>query len=505
MFISFVTYTTRSNMAMALVTMVRPPERENTSHPDLCPSLLQDTPEESDIDGTDTGEAFDWSPQLQGSVLSCFFWTYTLLQLPSGYVAGRFGGRLPITISFAITAVVTALGPTFAHSSPYLFIASRAFMGIFQAAIYPGMFVIILTWMPIQERSMAWALCDSGIHIGNIVMYFSSGFLIQRFTWTSMFYSPAVGAVIAFIATAILLRNKPEDHFLITDEEIAFIKQSSDLESKKDCEMQASGESESDSNSMDRVSLDHSIISSDKGHQYAIPWKKIMTNKVVIVLLFFKFCRALAFATVTANMPGYFKNVLNESIVSVGITYAIFTGLTFVATLASAKLSELVIARGWLTRTNTRKVFSIFSGLIPAIAFMLIPVMRCNIVGVKFFFYLYAVGQGLSIATEALTPAEISVNFSAILYPIGNIATIIPAFIAPLIIGAVLGKFGLEWVAWDMIFHSFGALGIVSSILFFFFASAEIQDFDDVTDLQPRDYRSMSVVSAMSFSRALPR
>ena len=182
--------------------------------------------------------AFDWSPQLQGSVLSCFFWTYPFFQIPSGYIANRFGGRYPIIFSFFITAVITALGPTFAHISPYLFIASRAVMGIFQAAIFPGLFVVIMKWMPLNERSMGMAINEIGIHISaNTVISFTSGFLIKKFTWTAMFYFPATAALITVFVTAVLLRNTPEEHFLITDEEIAYIKRKNG-ESGKESELE---------------------------------------------------------------------------------------------------------------------------------------------------------------------------------------------------------------------------------------------------------------------------
>jgi sugar phosphate permease len=489
---SFTAYLSRSNLSIAIVSMTEKPKTDNTSSQNiLCPDLLHDSVSEEE--GGVKGETFDWSPELQGSALGCFYWTYLLFQLPSGYIASRFGARWPITISFILTAILSGLGPIFAHVSPYLFIASRAAMAVTQASIFPGIFVLIMTWMPLYERSMGMAMGEIGIHIGNITLYFTSGFLIRKFTWTSMFYFPAIASVVALIVTTILLRNSPEDHYLMTHEELAYIRKKTIVNKGKDCEMRSSNGSdsmESSSESIEEPVTEH----------FAVPWKKMMTNKVVITLLFFKFSRYLTITTVTANMPGYFKNVLNESIVSVGINYAIFTGILFVSTLTSAKTSEIMIAKGWFTRTNCRKFFSIFSGLISSIAFMMIPVMRCNIIAAKFFFYLYAVCIGSLIATDALIPAEITTNFSAILFSIGNMSTIVPAFIGPFVVGSVLGKYGVEWIAWDIIMHSFGAIGIVTSIVFLLFISAEKQDFDDVREIMPRDSRSMSVVSAMSCS-----
>ena len=501
MFVSFTTYLTRSNISMALVSMTVQ-KVDNQTHPNLCPELLTDEPQDN-VSDSGTEKAFDWSPQLQGSVLSCFFWSYPFFQVPYGYLADRFGGRYPIVVAFFFTAIITALGPTLAYLSSYLFIASRVVVGTFQAAIFPSMFVIIMNWMPVHERSIGMAFDDVGIHIGNIVIFFTSGFLIKRYTWTSMFYFPAIAAFIAFIATAILLRNKPEEHFLITEKEIAYIKRESN-ESNQGSELEMRSPTDSEkvrqrSRSSSSSSMDPSIKK-----RFAIPWRKMMTNKVVITLLFFKFARRLIATTVTANMPGYFKNVLNESIVSVGIIYAIGTGITFVSILSSAKMSEMVITKGWLTRTNCRKVFGVLSGLIPSIAFMMIPLMRCHSGAVKVLFFLFSVGQGCQIGAEVMIPADITANFKAILFAMANISSVIAALIAPLITGAVLGRVGLEWQAWDIIIHSFGSIGILASILFVLFISSQKQDFDDISDhssmsVTKRNARSSSIISAMSY------
>lgn len=498
LFISFTTYLTRSNIGIAIVSMAAPPKRDNYSYPNLCRDPIQDA--SLDDDEESGGEVFDWSPELQGSVLGSFSWTYFLFQLPSGYIASRFGGRLPITFSFLITAIITGLGPMIAHTSVYLFITSRAFMAIFQAAIYPGMFVIMMHWMPIQERPIGMAMVEAGIHIGNIVMYFTSGFLIEKFTWTSMFYFPAIGSVVTLILATILLRNKPEDHFLCSHEEVNYIRKHG-IAGKADSELTSptSGDGESDC-----VDLVDNNNDSNKMKHYPIPWKKMLTNRVVIVLLLFKFSRYICSALITANMPGYFRNVLNEGIIHVGILYAVYTSIVFITIMISAKGSEVLIARGFITRTNCRKFASIFSGLMPSIALMMIPVMRCNSGAVKFFFFLCALGQGFQLISEGMIPAEISANFYAILFAIVNMSSIIPGFIAPLITGLVLGKLGGEWLAWDIVIHSFGAIGIVTFLFFFIFISAEKQDFDDVHDLQQRQTRSMSIVSAMSCSHRLP-
>lgn len=496
-FVGMVTFLTRSNINIAIVSMIATKNITDLTEVDLCPKLTVNTSSGSGAE-VKKGETFDWSPELQGSVLGCFFWTYCVCQGPSGYINGRYGGRIPVSVSLLASGVITALGPTFAHASVYLFIVSRMVMGVFQAAIFPGLFVIAVGWVTPQERSMAMAMNEVGSSIGTIFLFFTSGFLVQQYSWTSMFYFPAIASLIAFIVFAAFTRSRPEDHPFISEKELNHIKGvSEDVASENSMEMTPSEGKESP----DDVSLASHSDEKELVVQYAVPWRKMLTNKAVLSLFFFKFARTLLFHFINSKIPFYLRHVLKEDIVSVGIIYAIFTGIMFAAVLGSAKLSEVMIEKGWLSRTNCRRFFSLWSGTGAAVAFMLMPALRCEGAWIKVFFYFIAMCTGCGMASDVTIPPEMTSNFSAILYSLCNMCHVIPGFVSPMFAGFVLGKVEDEWVAWDIIFNTIGAFCIFANIVFIIFIRAKKQDFDDVKDMPPpppRDMRAMSIVSAIS-------
>lgn len=495
--VGMVTFLTRSNINVAIVSMIAAPNTNDTEL-DLCPDLDSGG---GAVNGTDVeeyhGEVFDWSPGLQGSVQGCFFWTYCLCQGPSGYINGRYGGRIPVSAALLISSVITALNPVFAHVSVYLLIVSRMVMGIFQAAIFPGIFVMAVGWVPVQERALAMAMNESGAMVGTILLFFASGFLVEQYTWTSMFYFPAISALIASIVFFLFTRNKPEDHPLISEKEIAFIRGKPEEVTPSNLEMNgndtASKTSDSDDISLSSYQEDHKLVV-----QYAVPWKKMLTNKAVLSLFLFKISRTLIFHLINSKIPFYLKHVLKEDIVSVGIIYAVFTGIMLASVFASVKMSEIMIVRCWMTRTNCRKFFSIFSGTGGAIAFMAMAALRCNRAWIKVFFYFIAICNGLGMASDVAVPPEMTTNFSAILYALCNMCHVIPGFISPMFAGFVLGSVEDEWVAWDIIFNTLGSFCILANIIFLVFMKAERQDFDDVKDPPRRDQRIMSIVSNIS-------
>lgn len=493
--VGLVTFLTRSNINIAIVSMIEPDRNASAGNDHLCPGLRTDSSESGNQTTPLTGEVFEWSAEVQGTLLGCFFWSYCTFQAPSGYINGRYGGRLPVSLSLLVSAIITALGPTFAHISVYLLIASRIVMGVFQAAIFPGVFVIAIGWVPPQERAMAMAMNEIGSSIGTIFLFFTSGFLVQRFTWTSLFYMPAIASLMAFVVFFFFVRNSPEEHPFISEKEVAYIRGLDD-KSSGDIEMESSSNSEQQP--ADDVSIESYESEKDLVQEYSIPWRKMLTNKAVISLCLFKFSRTMVFHFINSKIPYYLKTVLNEDLVSIGITYAIFTGILLAMVLISAKISEIIIEKGWLSRTNTRRFFSLFAGTGSAVSFMMIAAFRCNATAVKVFFYFIAIGQGCGMAADVVMPPEMTTHFSAILYALGNMSQVIPGFVSPMFAGFVLGRYGEEWIAWDIIINTIGVFGIVCNIIFLIFIRAEKQDFDYVKEPPPRDHRTMSIVSALS-------
>ena len=334
--IGVATFLTRSNINIAIVSMVNHETNSSAKAADLCPNLEDPIEEDETVVGD-----FEWSPELQGSVLGCFFWTYFVCQAPSGYINGRFGGRWPIIASLGISTIITALGPVCAAVSVYLLIFSRCFMGIFQSAIFPGLFVIAIAWVPIKERSMAMAMNEIGAHIGTIILFFSSGFLVQKYTWSSMFYFPAIISGITFVVVVFFMRNRPEEHFLVSEKEIDYIRQNEDAKSVNEMELQENGINGSAMNT-DDVSMCSYATESEPEVRYAVPWKKMLTNKAVLSLFLYKLTRNMIYHFINSKLPHYLKTVLKEDIVSIGIIYAVFTVVAFFAVLGSAKVSEMV-------------------------------------------------------------------------------------------------------------------------------------------------------------------
>ena len=114
---------------------------------------------------------FDWDEQLQGHILSVFYIGYIALQLPSGILALRFGGKLVLLTSVGINALCTILTPPLVQYGGYVFlIISRIIIGASEAPVIPCVAVLLAAWFPLRERSRSTSFSMSGTQVSPFII-----------------------------------------------------------------------------------------------------------------------------------------------------------------------------------------------------------------------------------------------------------------------------------------------------------------------------------------------
>ncbi|XP_052799662.1 sialin-like [Mya arenaria] len=73
---------------------------------------------------------FEWSKKTQSLILSGFFYGFMVTQVPGGWMASRFGGKIVIGLSMALASLCTLLIPVLARASPYAVVFDRIVIGI---------------------------------------------------------------------------------------------------------------------------------------------------------------------------------------------------------------------------------------------------------------------------------------------------------------------------------------------------------------------------------------
>lgn len=77
---------------------------------------------------------YDWTPEIQGILLSSLNYGSFLAPIPTGYVAGVFGAKYVVGAGLLISSVLTLFTPLAADTGVALLIGLRVIQGIAQVS-----------------------------------------------------------------------------------------------------------------------------------------------------------------------------------------------------------------------------------------------------------------------------------------------------------------------------------------------------------------------------------
>lgn len=111
---------------------------------------------------------FQWSQEMQGIILSSFYWGYVLAHLPGGLLAQKYGGKYILAFGIFFSGVLSLLIPVCVNSGgAHSLIAIRVLMGICQGPIIPACMHLFSSWIPLRERCTMLSLMYSGISVSS--------------------------------------------------------------------------------------------------------------------------------------------------------------------------------------------------------------------------------------------------------------------------------------------------------------------------------------------------
>ncbi|MGI8784218.1 MAG: MFS transporter [Acidobacteriota bacterium] len=128
---------------------------------------------------------------VMGVLLSAFFWSYSFMQIPAGWLVDRFGVRIAYALGFAVWSIASAM-TGFARSL-YALIALRMTLGVGQSVAFPASARAVANWFHDRERGTVTATYLTGVRVGQALAVAVGGFFLARYGWKVFFL--ATGAV----------------------------------------------------------------------------------------------------------------------------------------------------------------------------------------------------------------------------------------------------------------------------------------------------------------------
>jgi MFS transporter, ACS family, D-galactonate transporter len=366
-------------------------------------------------------DEFHISPAVQGVLLSSFFWTYALFQVPSGWLLDKFGPRVIYPIAVGWWSLWTAL-TAFATGVTSL-IVFRLGLGIGEAPVQPANIKVVSTWFPRRERAFASSLFDMGQQIGSAlsIPVVTGIAVFAGWRWTFV----VIGAVgLLWIIGWLAIYRAPQHHQRVNAQELAYIR--------------------SDQAEMVRHTGE------------PVRWSMLLRDNQVWALMLGYVFRSLAGAFFLTWYPTYLLDARGFTEAEFGMVGALPAVIAIGSTVLGGIVSDRMLASG-LSPNIARKV-PIISGLVLSACIGFSPFVESNVV-LMVILTVSSAAHSFAGAAILSLPAEVSPSPERVgsLAGFQNFGSQVGNLVSPIAIGLFLTVSGGSYL-WPLVFAAISCL-----------------------------------------------
>ncbi|KAK7100474.1 voltage-gated purine nucleotide uniporter SLC17A9-like isoform X1 [Littorina saxatilis] len=380
-------------------------------------------------------EEMKWDKTESGTVLSAFFWGYTMTQFLGGYLSDRIGGDIVLPIAACLWSMITFWTPQLAylstdkHTALYMVVLSRVFLGICQGFHYPGMTSIISRKVHEQERSLTYSLVAAGSHCGTLLTGSIGSILMDRYGWGMPFYVIGMCGILWMLCMRYFLVARHRQRYI---------------------NLGPNGSP---------------VVSMGAKDSQSVPWITLFTKSAFWSLLIGHFCENNAFYILLSWLPTFFHENFPDA------KGWVFNVVPWVVTIPSS------IGSGWLADHLIKKGYSVtfVRKLMETIAlcgtsFFLVLLTYCSSYGASLACMAVAVACcGFHNSGILVNPQDIAPRHAGSVFGIMNMAGAIPGFVGVYIAGHILEA----TKSWSAVFNQTAGVCMFGWVVYIIFGTGK--------------------------------
>lgn len=142
-----------------------------------------------------------------GTIMSAYFWTYTLVQMPIGVLTDRLGSRRVMLVFMSVLVIGVVAFPLSQSYGQSLL--ARCLVGLGAAAVWlPGL-RLVNEYFPPGERGRATGIFSAGGGIGGTAALLAVPLLADRFGWRVGYGLTLIPVLLTLLLIFLLIRSTP--------------------------------------------------------------------------------------------------------------------------------------------------------------------------------------------------------------------------------------------------------------------------------------------------------
>ncbi|XP_073955854.1 putative inorganic phosphate cotransporter [Choristoneura fumiferana] len=378
-----------------------------------------------------TIEIYEWSEEIRGVILSSFFWGYTIMQIPAGILAKRFGGKPMLLSALIINGILCLVTPALAK----VLASCRACTHCWVAG-------------PASGRTRLSIIAYTGIQLGTILTMPVCGLLSQsNLGWTLIFYTMGALASGAAVIWWAFAGSTPREHRWMKEPERDYI-ESSLNSSGKPCP--------------------------------PIPWRNILTSVPLRATAVAHIGMNWCFIIFLVEMPTYLKQALNIDLSNGSTLSALPFVAQWVVQVIAGVISDYLYNKQILSISGCRKLFNTIGCVGASIGLITMSFMTSEHKTLAVIVMAFTGGiLACCSCGYCLNHIDLSPNFGGVMFAITNCFANLIGILAPLSTGFILGDHPTDIARWRIVFFFAASLLLGGDMAFRFFGTSELQAWND--------------------------
>jgi MFS family permease len=389
-------------------------------------------------------------------VINAFFITYAVGQIPTGWLAQRWGTRRALPLFSSVWSITTGLA-AFSGGLGML-IWTRLGVGTAQAGIFPASINSIAKWFPAKRWALVNGLLGACMSVGSALAAMLTGLLLARMNWHWLVVVFSMPGLVWAAWFFLWFRDRPQQHRAVNAAELDLI--SGPLAAAA------------------RDGLEIPPTEDPPEHREPTPWRQLLTSRALACICAQQFFRAAGYMFFTSWFTTFLQETRSVGIEEAGILTSLPLWGVVVGSVVGGMVSDWVLTRTGSRRLSRQGVASLSLAVAAVLILLAYPIHHAwpfvGLITASSFCAAFA-GPCAYTITIDLGGKHIATVFST-MNMFGNLgAMVFPVVVPPLVVdgnwdpvlflfAGIYAAAALSWILFNPNTASFGqAPGTVSS------------------------------------------
>ncbi|XP_071067103.1 sodium-dependent phosphate transport protein 1-like isoform X5 [Dasypus novemcinctus] len=362
---------------------------------------------------------YDWSPDIQGIILSCTFYGSIFFQVPVGYFSGIYSIKKMVGCAMLLSSLFNLFIPLAADLGKTAIILCRVLQGIVQNTVATGQHEIWVRWAPPLERGRLTSISTSGI----------------------------CGCVLCLLCF-FLVYDDPKDHPCISISEKEYITSST--------------------------------IQQFSSRRQPLPIKTMLKSLPLWAISVGNFAYYCTNKTMLLYVPMFINSMFHVNIREIllpqnGWLSALPYLFAWIFGILAGQMSDFFQSRNILSLLTIRKLFTSLGLLLPALFSVCLLYLSSSFLSTIIFLILITATLSLNTVGTLLNVLDIAPRYYGFLRGVTTLTGLMGGLMASTLTGIIINQDPDS--PWFKVFMLLSAINVGSSIFYLVFAAAEVQDW----------------------------